>query len=208
MKKIATLALSAAMLLTLFAGCGSKETVPETTAAPETTVAPETTMAPETEGMEETEGTDMLEETEAVELNDMGKLIETIYANHKELDLPIMTTNLDVADTNALTYNTGLTSGDKIAEGAVSELMMGQPYSLVVLKVKNAADTAAVAQEMFDNIDQRKWVCVEADSKIGGYYDDVAFLFMVGSDFSEDVTVQSMMDAFKAAAGTDVTVIE
>ena len=44
MKKFASIALCAAMLLTLFAACGAKETAPETTLAPETTAAPETTL--------------------------------------------------------------------------------------------------------------------------------------------------------------------
>ena len=199
MKKFASIALSAALLLTLFAGCGAK--APAETEAPETTLAPETTVAPEA-----TE--EVLDEQGSAELTELEKLAESIYKNHAETDLPIMTTVLNVTDPDLLAYNTGLASGDKLEAGAVSELMMGQPYSLVLLKVKDAADTAAVAQEMFDSIDQRKWICVEADTKIAGYYDDIAMVFMVGSDFSEDVSTQSMMEAFKAAAGKDVTVIE
>ena len=206
MKKFASIALCAAMLLTLLAACGAKETAPETTEAPAATVAPETTEAPE--NAEDAEGTDEIpEDLEMLELNETGKFIETIYENHAALDLPIMTNNLDITDPDLLVYNTGLTSSDKIAEGAVSELMMGQPYSMVVLKVKDAADAAAVAQEIFDNIDQRKWICVEADTKTVGYAGDLVFLFMVGSDFDESVSVSTMMDAFKAAVGTEVTEI-
>ena len=199
MKKFASVALTAALLLTLFAGCGAK--APAETEAPETTVMPETTVAPE---MTE----EVTEETGTAQMTELEKLAEAIYANHAETDLPIMTTVLDVADPDLLTYNTGLTSGEKLDSAVVSELMMGQPYSMVLVKVRNAADTAAVAQEMYDSIDQRKWICVEADTKIAGYYDDIAMVFMVGSDFSEDVSTQSMMEAFKAAAGKDVTVIE
>ena len=202
MKKFASIALCAAMLLTLFAACGAKETAHETTLAPETTAAPETTLAPE-----DTQAEDDFEMPEAEELNEAGKFIEKVYENHVALDLPIMTTNLDISDADLLVYNTGLTASDKLAEGAVSELMMGQPYSMVVLKVKDAADAAAVAQEMFDNIDQRKWICVEADTKTVGYAGDLVFLFMVGSDFDENVSTQSMMDAFKAASGMEVTEI-
>ena len=206
MKKFASIALCAAMLLTLLAACGAKETTPETTLAPETTVAPETTEAPETTAAPE-ENEDAFEDPTLEELNETGKFIEKIYENHAALDLPIMTTNLDIANPDLLTYNTGLTSADRLAEGAVSELMMGQPYSMVLLKVKDAADAAAVAQELFDNIDQRKWICVEADTKTVGYAGDLVFLFMVGSDFDENVSVDTMMDAFKAAVGTEVTEI-
>ena len=206
MKKFASIALSAAMLLTLFAGCGAKETAPETTVAPETTAAPETTVVPD-ETMLPENTDDVMEIPGAEDLNETGKFIEKIYENHAALDLPIMTTNLNIEDPDLLVYNTGLTASDKLAEGAVSELMMGQPYSMVVLKVKDAADAAAVAQEMFDNIDQRKWICVEADTKTVGYAGDLVFLFMVGSDFDENVSTQSMMEAFKAAAGAEVTEI-
>ena len=199
MKKFAAITLSAALLLTLFAGCGAKETAPETTAAPETTLAPETTVAPETE--------EVLDGTEAVELSELGELIEKIYANHKEVDLPMMTQDLDLANMDLVTMNTGLTSAEKVSAIAVSEPMMGQPFSLVLLKVKDAADAADVAQQVYDGVDQRKWICMEADTKIGGYYDDIVMFFMVGSDFADVATTESMMTAFKAAAGKDVTVI-
>ena len=138
---------------------------------------------------------------------DMTTMIDNIYAQHAEIDLPLMSNPVDLSDADMVEYNTGLGSADKISEAVVSEAMMGQPYSLVLVKVKDAADTAAVAQEMFDNINQRKWICVEADTKTVGYAEDVVMLFMVGSDFSEFATTETMMDAFKAAVGVQVTEI-
>ena len=48
---------------------------------------------------------------------------------------------------------------------------------------------------------------MEADTKTAACTEDVAFLFMVNSDFADQVTTESMLDAFKAAVGTEVTVI-
>lgn len=177
MKKLIAGALSLVMALTILAGCGAK--------APAETTAPEVTM-PNV---------------------DMTTMIDNIYAQHAAIDMPLMSNPLDLSDLDMLKYNTGLSSADKLSEVVVSEAMMGQPYSLVLVKVKDAADAAAVAQEMFDNIDQRKWICVEADTKTVGYAGDVVMLFMVGSDFADLATTETMMTAFKAAAGVQVTEI-
>ena len=204
MKKFASIALCAAMLLTLLAACGAKETAPETTLAPETTVAPETTLAPETEVAPETGDMDMPENTEMTELE---QLVENIYANHADVELPLMTQVLDLADIDLVTYNTGLQSTDGITEIVVSEPMMGQPYSLILAKVQDSASAAEVAQKIYDSVDMRKWVCMEADTKIGGYTGDIAMFFMVSSDFVDTATTESMFAAFEAAVGTEVTEI-
>lgn len=195
MKKFITLTLAAVLLLTLFVGCGKTE-APETTApvVPETEV-PETVI-PETEA--------------AAPQSEMAALISDIYANHAPIELMVDTFPNEFMPVEtvmeSITYYTGLADGSNVAEIAISEPMMGQAYSLVVVKVAEGADAAAVAKEMFDNIDQRKWICVEADTKTAACTEDVAFLFMVNSDFADQVSTESMLEAFKAAVG-EVTVI-
>ena len=94
-----------------------------------------------------------------------AEIIDKIYANHKEVDLYLETLPLDVTDSNAVSYNTGLASGEKLSEGSISEAMMSQAYSLVVLRVKDAADAPQIAKDIYDNVNTRKWICVEADAK-------------------------------------------
>ena len=205
MKKMITAILALALMASMMVGCGAKEpaetTVPTTEAVVETTAPAEST-----EALEETES---MGETEAVELTETEKLIEAIYANHAAIDLPLMSMVVDLTDADFLAANTGLASAENVTEVVMNESMIGaQPYSMVVVKVAEGADAAAVAQEMFDNINQRKWVCVEADTKIAAYTEDAVMLFMVGSDFAEMATTQTMVEAFKAAVGMDVTVIE
>ncbi len=137
----------------------------------------------------------------------MTDLAEKIYENHSPMELNPMTNGVDLTDTDMLAYQTGLSSGDKLSEAVISEAMMGQPYSLVLARVKNPADAAAVAQEMYDNIDQRKWICVEADTKTAAYCGDVVMFFMVGSDFFDSATTETMLDAFRASCTGNVTVI-
>ena len=200
MKKIVTAILALALMASMMAGCGSK--APEATTVPTTEAA--TTAPVETEAVE---GTESLEETEAVEMTELEKFVESIYANHAEIDLPLMSMTQDLTNLDALTYNTGLTSAEKLAELVVSEPMMGQAYSLVVAKVAEGASAAEVAQEIFDNVNQRKWICVEADTKVAAYTEDTVLFFMVDSGFADTVSTDSMVEAFKAAVGTDVTVI-
>ena len=136
-----------------------------------------------------------------------GEIIDKIYENHQPLKLNVFTMDLDLTDPDAVAYNTGLESADKLSAAAVSEAMMGQAYSLVVARVKDAADVAQVAKDISDKVNTAKWICVEADTKTAAYCGDIAMFFMVGSNFSEQVTTQTMLDAFKASVSGDVTVV-
>ena len=151
--------------------------------------------------------TDAKDTTAAKAENLTGTLEEVIAAiqeKHAAMELPLMSMAMDLTDLDGLTYNTGLTSADKISEAAICEPMMGQPFSLVLVRVKDAADAQSVAKEMLEKIDNRKWVCMEADTEIAAYYGDVAMFFMVSSEFASQVTTATMMDAFKAVCGGTV----
>ena len=135
------------------------------------------------------------------------EIIASVNEAHGAVELPLMTMTLDLSDLDAVTYNTGLTATDKVKEIAISEPMMGQPYSLVIVRAASAEDAAAIAQEMYDNVNLAKWVCMEADTKVAAYYGDVAMFFMVSTDFAEQTSTDKVLDAFKTVCGGDVTVI-
>ena len=115
---------------------------------------------------------------------------------------------VDLTDTSedglwALQYNTGLTSGEKIKDIAVYEPMIGSiAFSMVLVRLNDAADAKTVAQEMSDNIDTRKWICVEADEKIVAGYGDVVMLIML--DSTSGMSAQSFVDAFKDICGGEL----
>lgn len=136
-----------------------------------------------------------------------SEIIDKIYENHPKMDLYVDTMQLDVTDSNAVKYNTGLASGEKISEASISEAMMSQAYSLVVLRVKNAADAPQVAKDIYDNVNTRKWICVEADTKTVMYAGDVVVLFMVDSTFDDVATVSSIQEAFKTVCGGSMTIV-
>ncbi|MBR4291289.1 MAG: hypothetical protein IKT52_11750 [Oscillospiraceae bacterium] len=107
---------------------------------------------------------------------------------------------VDLADTSedglwAIKNYTGLDSAEQISDVAVYEPMMGSiPFSLVMVRVQEGYDPALVAEAMKSGIDQRKWICVEADDLKVAAFGDVVMLIMVGSDTG--LTAQSYVDAF------------
>ena len=112
---------------------------------------------------------------------------------------------VDLTDTTedglwAFKSYTGLEAMDKVTDIAVYESMMGaQAFSLVAVRVAEGNDAKAVAQEMSDNIDTRKWVCVGADEKIVAGYGDVVMLIML--DTGLELKAQDYVDAFQAICG-------
>ena len=77
------------------------------------------------------------------------QIIAKIYENHQDLLLNVASTELDLADADAVAYYTGLESGDKLSAVSISEPLIGsQAYSLVVARVKQAADAPEVAKQM------------------------------------------------------------
>lgn len=136
------------------------------------------------------------------------EIIEKIYENHQTLKLNVMTNQIDLSDADAVSYNTGLPSGDKLSALCISEPMISsQAYSLVVARVKDAADAPQVAKDIYDKANTAKWVCVDADTKTAAYCGDVVMFFMVGSQFAESATTDTMLEAFKTVCGGNVTVV-
>lgn len=117
-------------------------------------------------------------------------------------DIPVDLTNLD-----AVKYNTGLTDVSKIKEIAVSEAMIGsQAYSLVLVQVNQAKDAESIANEMLQGIDQRKWICVEANDLQVVAQEDVIMLFMVSSQLEDVVTSKEIVEAFKEVRGGELDI--
>ena len=193
MKKIA-LILSLVLML---AACGT--TAPETTAPAETTTPVETTVPVETaEPAIESEPEFVLSATE--------ELLNKIYEN-VTVELPLMTMPIDLADEYAVPTFTGAETAEGMIEGAFSESMIGaQAYSLSLVKCESAEKAAELAQTMFDNIDTRKWVCVEATEKAAVVAGDLAFFVMLNPEYG--VSADQIVEAFTTVVGTEVTVIK
>ena len=184
MKKIFAMLLAVVMMLSMVA-CGGNASAPAT----EPTTAP-------TEAVKHVEGT--MEEL-------LNKVVEI-----EPVEFMGMTMPLDLTDTSEdglwmLNDNTGLKNADNITDAAVFGPMMGSiAYSMVMVRVAEGADVAAVAEEMKTGIDPRKWICVEADDLQVVSYGDVVMLIMV--ETTNGMASQPFVDAFAQVCGGEVTV--
>lgn len=174
MKKFFSAILALTMLLTLTACGGSSE--------------PETTPPVSVEGtMDEL----------------LNKVIEQQPVEFMGGVIPVDLTDTSEDGLWALKSFTGLDNADSITEAAVYEPMMGSiPFSMVMVRVAPEADAKTIAEAMKAGIDQRKWICVEADDLLVAGYGDVVMLIMVGSDTG--MTAQSFVDAFKTVVGAEL----
>ncbi len=131
------------------------------------------------------------------------EIIEKIYAE-KPVELALMSMAFADLDETMIPSFTGLSDGSKLADGAVSEPMMGsQAYSLVVVKVNDGEDANAVAQEMLNGINPAKWICVQADDVVTAAYGDTVMLFMIFSELGNEMGLDSdaMVSAFNTVVG-------
>jgi len=172
MKKIVSVVLALAMVLSM-AACGGKKT--EETETPALSVA----------------GT--MEEL-------LNKTIEERPVEFMGGVIPVDLTDSSEDGLWALKNYTGLEDAAKITEAAAFEPMMGSmAFSMVLVRLADGADSKAVAESMKSGIDTRKWICVEADDlKVAGF-GDVVMLIMLNSD--SGMTAQSFVDAFAKVAG-------
>lgn len=121
--------------------------------------------------------------------DDMQNMINTIYEGvEAELPPTLNTQVVDISNLDILKSYTGLSSNENIDAVVVSEPMIGsQAYSLVLVKVKDGQDANAIAREMSENIDTRKWICVEAEKLYATSQDNLAVLIMASDEWATPV---------------------
>ena len=83
-----------------------------------------------------------------------------------------------------------------IKEAVFSESMIGaQAYSLVLVRLNDSSKMEEIKKAMFDGIDTRKWICVEADQLRVVSCKDVILLVMASSQMAEGLA-DTMVNAF------------
>ena len=126
-------------------------------------------------------------------------LVNKIYES-KMPEFALMTMPVDLADAEMVAWQTGINDPALLKEAVISESMMGsQAYSLVMVRVNDAAKAEEVAQMMLDNIDPRKWICVAADDIDAAIYGDLVLFVMIDSSFG--IPAADFIGAFKTIAG-------
>lgn len=120
-------------------------------------------------------------------VDDVKTMVKSIYKDLGDI-LPALEFQKINSSTESLNYFTGLSDSSNVKFAVVSEpLMNAQAYSLVVLKVKDTSKIESMKQEMYDNIDMAKWICVSAEKLYITNSNDIIFMVMASDDWATPV---------------------
>ena len=119
---------------------------------------------------------------------DINDIINTINKNNKDVLPELETMKVDTKNIDEVTSYTGLKTNDDIESIVVSvPLITAQAYSVAIVKVKDNADVEKIKQEMLDNIDMRRWICVSAEQLYITNSGNVIFSVMADKDIAKAV---------------------
>ena len=120
-------------------------------------------------------------------VDDVKTMVKSIYKDLGDI-LPALEFQKINNSTESLNYFTGLSDSSNVKFAVVSEpLMNAQAYSLVVLKVKDVSKIEDMKQEMYENINMAKWICVSAEKLYITNSDDIIFMVMASDDWATPV---------------------
>ena len=194
--KTSLLALAMAAALSL-AACGASSQ--STTATPAPTATPETSTAED--GVSDDMGVAEVAEPDS----ELSAMVDSIYEAYPVELMMMQTTAIDLDDEAWLTYNTGLSAEEAalVDAGVKSESMTGsQAYTLVLLRVKDAAYAQTVADAMLENMDPARWVCVMADKMRVATFGDKVLFVMTDSELTD---IDALFAAVPDALGVEFT---
>ena len=119
---------------------------------------------------------------------DIKKMLKTIYKNLAN-ELPELTTEeINLKEGELVESLTGLKSTDDINTLVVSEPVMGsQALEVAVIKTKEKADITSMMQNIKDNVNMRRWICVSAEKLYIVNSGDVIFMVMADSDWAKSI---------------------
>ena len=118
----------------------------------------------------------------------INDIINTINKNNKNVLPELETMKVDIKNIDEVTSYTGLKTNDGIESIVVSvPLITAQAYSVAIVKVKDNADVEKIKQEMLDNIDMRRWICVSAEQLYITNSGNVIFSVMADKDSAKAV---------------------
>ena len=119
---------------------------------------------------------------------DIIKMISIIDKDNKNVLPELETMKVDIKNIDEVTSYTGLKTNNDIESIVVSVPMMtSQAYSVAVVKVKDTANVEKIKQEMLDNIDMRRWICVSAEQLYITNSGNVIFSVMADKDIAKAV---------------------
>ena len=131
---------------------------------------------------------------------DMKSMLKSIYSENKDALPKLETEEIDVSNSDLVTSYTGIQSTGNVESLVVLEpLMSSQAYSAVALKVKSNANIETVKEEILNNVDMRKWICVSAEKLYVTNYNNIIFFVMSDEDWAT-----ATYNSFKEYVGNEI----
>lgn len=113
----------------------------------------------------------------------LEEIMAGVYGNIPEEELPMMLGNIELTSENIEGFIG--TSDVKYKEAIANESMTGSiAHSVVLLKLENPSDAVVVVKEIKDNVNPRKWICVEASKVIVKNRGDIVVLIMSSDELA------------------------
>ena len=131
---------------------------------------------------------------------DMKSMLKSIYSKNKDVLPELETEEIDVSNSDLVTSYTGIQNTGNIESlVALEPLMSSQAYSAVALKVKSNANIVTVKEEILNNVDMRKWICVSAEKLYVTNYNNIIFFVMSDEDWAT-----TTYNSFKEYVGNEI----
>ena len=131
---------------------------------------------------------------------DMKSMLKSIYSENKDVLPELETEEIDVSNSDLVTSYTGIQSTGNVESLVVLEpLMSSQAYSAVALKVKSNANIETVKEEILNNVDMRKLICVSAEKLYVTNYNNIIFFVMSDEDWAT-----ATYNSFKEYVGNEI----
>lgn len=131
-------------------------------------------------------------------VDEVSAFMDEVYGGVAEdlLPMEVMTTELDLGDTDMISYHTGLADLDGIEGIYLSESMMSSTaYSAVYIRTTDEADAEAIRKQLMDNINPAKWVCVTAEQQYAVLLGNDIFFVMGQQDTASAVLEKAIAAA-------------
>ena len=136
----------------------------------------------------------------SIKAEDIKNLLETIYSDNKDVLPNLEISEIDVTDSELVTSYTGIQNAQNVENLVILEpLMSSQAYSAGILQVKSNVNVESIKEEILNNINMRKWICVSAEKLYITNYNNIVFFVMADEDWAT-----ATYNTFKKYAGNDI----
>lgn len=121
-------------------------------------------------------------------VRDIKNMLKTIYNNLGDNIPSLDTDEISTDDTEMVKSLTGLETTDMIDSIVVSQPMMNaQALEVAVIKTRENANINNMMDEIKNNVNMNRWICVSADKLYIASSGDVIFMVMADSDWAKNI---------------------